>query len=931
MRKFLTLITVIIIAVVAVNAQTKLKGVVRIAGTETPLQGVKVTLMQQNLSSQTNAAGEFTLSYLEAGDEEVSFSLQGYFTQIKLVNIKKDATTDMGVVFLVADLLVEAKTDVSIQINENELDDNENGSGRGSSSMLTSKDVYTNKVSYSFSPMRFNVRGYEQVYESTYINGINFNGLERGGFNYSMLGGLNDATRVKDEFDGVQPNSYTFGNIGGSTNINTQASAIPMGNKAGLAFSNRSYKYRASFMHSTGLMNNGWAFAASGVIRYANEGITEGTFYNSAAYFLSAEKKLNDKHNLSLVTFGSPTKRGQSSPSTQETYYLANSIYYNSYWGYQDGKKRNSRVVKSFDPTVILSHDFKMNEKQRLRTGAAFHYSLYSNSALTFFNAPDPRPDYYRNLPSYQYDGQVDVDGTINGNPNENVMNEQKDFWKNRTPNVTQINWASLYRANSLNNEINPTGNAKYSVERRHNNLMETALNSTYTNQLLDELKLTAGIEAKYSKGIHYKTMDDLLGANQWIDIDQFADRDLTGTLLGKDPSIVQNDLRNPNRVIKNGDIFGYNYNLDIYVASAFVQNEWKLSQFEAYYAAKLTYTEFSRFGKMENGRATESDVQSYGRGQTWSKFTPSVKLGGSYLINNQNKLTFSGYYELRSPIPNNAYVSPRIKDTFVKGLSPEKVLSYDLSYNFSYKAVKGRITGFQTQITDGVELNSYYDDENRTFVNHSLMGINKIYQGIEVGVAVKLNNSFTLSFAGTVADYHYTDSVYGVLSPENGAFDDVKDWVMLKDKKLATGPQMAGSIALDYFHPKMWFVGVTLNYFDNNYVDIAPMRFTKNYLSFYQSDIQKEILGGQEKFDGGFMLDFSLGKVIYMKNRNSINFNLSANNLLNSKLITSGFQQARIPYDADIKSATGNVYKFPSKYYYALGANFFATISYKF
>jgi outer membrane receptor protein involved in Fe transport len=146
---------------------------------------------------------------------------------------------------------------------------------------------------------------------------------------------------------------------------------------------------------------------------------------------------------------------------------------------------------------------------------------------------------------------------------------------------------------------------------------------------------------------------------------------------------------------------------------------------------------------------------------------------------------------------------------------------------------------------------------------------------------------------------------------------------------KLATGPQTAGSIALDYFHPKMWFVGVTLNYFDNNYIDVAPLRFTQKYIALYSNDFLKESLASQEKLKGGFMLDFSIGKVLYLKNRRSLNFNISANNLLNSKLITGGFQQARIPYDDN--AVTGNVYKFPSKYYYALGANYFATVSYKF
>lgn len=929
MRKFLIVVFVTSLVFTGVYAQTKLTGVVKVAGTETPLQGVKVSLMQQNLSSQTNAKGEFTLSYIEAGDEELNLSKDGFFTQIKLINIKKSVTNDLGVIFLIADTQSDVKSDVIMQINESELDDAENSSGRGSATMLNSKDVYTNKTSYAFSPMRFNVRGYEQSYESTYINGVNFNGLERGGFNYSMLGGLSDATKIKDEFDGIQPNSYSFGGIGGSTNINMLASAIPMGTKVGVANSNRSYKYRTSFMHSTGMMNNGWAFAASGVIRYANEGINEGTFYNSAAYFLSAEKKLNDRHSLSLVTFGAPTQRGQSSPSTQEAYYLTNSIYYNSYWGYQNGKKRNSRVVKSFDPTIILNHDFQIDANKRLRSGMAFHYSMYSGSALTFFNAPDPRPDYYRNMPSYQYDGQVGLDGYLNGQPNFGLMDQLTNSWKSRDPQVTQIDWDWLYQSNYRNNIVNPSGNARYALERRHNNLMETILNSVYTQQYNKSLKITAGVEAKYSRGIHYKTMDDLLGANQWIDIDQFAERDLTGNLLGKDPVIVQNDTLHPNRVIGKGDIFGYNYSLDIVNASVFAQNEWKFSSFDLYYALKLSYTEFSRFGKMVNGRAVVEGVQSYGRGQKYQDLTPSVKFGGSYYIDNHNKLTINGLYEKRSPIPNNAYVSPRIKDTFVKGLTPEEVMSADISYAFNYKFIKGRITAFNTQINNGVELSSYYDESYRTFVNHSLTGINKSYKGIELGVAVKLNSSFTLSFAGTVAEYAYTDTVKGILSPENGAFADVEDLVLLKGLKMATGPQTAGSIALDYFHPKMWFVGVSLNYFDNNYIDVAPLRFTQKYIAMYSNDFLRESLASQEKLKGGFMLDFSLGKVVYLKNRRSLNFNISANNLLNSKLITGGFQQARIPYDNN--AVTGNVYKFPSKYYYALGANYFATISYKF
>ncbi len=912
MRRFLMLVFVFIMAVVAVNAQTKLTGKVLITGTEKPLQGVTVTLMQQNLSSQTNAAGEFTLSYLEAGDEEVSFSLQGYFTQIKLVNIKKDVTTDLGVVMLVADNQQEMKQDIVLQLSESAFDGDESRSQSISGSISSRGDVYNSQTSYSFSPMRFRLRGYDQNYETTYINGVMFNGLERGEFNYSGLGGLNDAMRNQEETIGLTSNNFSYGNLGSTTNINTKATAYAAGSKASVAYSNRSYKLRAQYTFGTGLMTNGWAFAASVVGRWSDKGIVEGTFYNSAGYFLSAEKVINPKHSISIVTYGAPTKRAQQSASTQEAFDLTGSIYYNSYWGYQDGKVRNSRIVKSFDPTAILSHEFKINENSTLRTGAAFHYSMYSSSALNFYNAPDPRPDYYRNMPSFVT------------NPSSQAW--LTDLWKN-DPQTSQINWSELYQSNYRNNNVvNFTDTARYSVERRHNNLVETTFNSTYINQLNKNLKLTAGIQAKTSKGIHFKTMEDLLGGNQWVDIDQFAERDFPS-----DPNIIQNDLNNPNRKIKVGDKFGYDYDVNVNHASTFIQNEWILPQFDIFYAANVSFTNFYRYTRMKNGRdPLVKDNTWTSKGKEWYTVNPSIKGGFTYKIDGRNKFYMNGTAETRAPQVNNSYVSVRTKDTAVP-MKNEEVVSGDVNYAFVYPKLRGRISGFYTQTNKSSDLYGYYDDEKQTFVNFMLSEMKKRYMGVEMGISYKINSSFTVSAAGTYSDYRYKSDALGIKSPENGSFADVMDTVKINGFHIATGPQLAGNITLDYFHPKMWFVDLTLNYFDNNFLDFAPNRFLKSNLALYTNDAIKNALGTQEKLKGGFMLDASIGKVIYLKNRKSINFNLSASNILNNtSLITGGYQQARLPLD-DKAIDVNALNKFPNKYYYAWGINMFLNIGMRF
>lgn len=911
MRKLLMLVVVLMLAVVSSNAQTKLKGVVKVAGTETPIQGVKVTLMQQNLSSQTNANGEFNLSYVQVGDEEMSLSLEGYFTQIKLINIKKDIVNDLGVILMVADTHQEMKQEVVLQLSESALDGDDSRSQSISGSLSSKSDVYNSQTSYSFSPMRFRLRGYDQNYETTYINGVMFNGLERGEFNYSGLGGLNDAMRNQEETIGLTPNNYSYGNLGSTTNINTKATAYAAGSKASVAYSNRSYKLRAQYTYGTGLMPNGWAFAASAVVRWSDKGIVDGTFYNSAGYFLSAEKVINPKHSISLVTYGAPTKRAQQSASTQEAFDLAGSIYYNSYWGYQNGEIRNSRIVNSFDPTAILSHEFKIDNNSVLRTGIAYHYSFYSNTALNFYNAPDPRPDYYRNMPSYLAD--------------KSVSDELTDLWKTDT-DVSQINWGSLYQANYRNNTINPTGSAKYSLERRHNNLSEATLNSTYINQLNKNLKLTAGIQAKSSKGIHYKTMADMLGGNNWIDIDQFAERDFPANA-----DIIQNDVNNPNRNVKVGDKFGYDYDINVKHASAFIQNEWILPQFDIFYAVNVSLTDFYRYGRMRNGRAEALNAISYGKGKEWYTTNPSAKAGFIYKIDGRNKLSINVLAETRAPQVYNSYVSVRIKDTAVP-MKNEQVLSNDINYSFIYPKIRGRVSLFQTETNQSSDLYGYFDDEKQTFVNFMLSDMKKLYQGVELGVSYKINSSFSVSVAGTYADYRYKSDALGIKSPENGSFTDVMDTVKINGFRIASGPQLAGNITIDYFHPKMWFVDLTLNYFDNNFLDFAPNRFLKSNMALYgNNQAIIDALGKQEKLKGGFMLDASVGKVIYLKNRKSLNFNLSASNILNNKsLITGGYQQARIPLNDKAIDVNG-LNRFPNKYYYAWGLNMFFNVGLRF
>ncbi len=1051
MRRFFTTFFTCLLAVVAMAQSTALRGTIIAEGTEEAIVGAKITLGGQNISTTTNQSGEFALIYLEAMDEEVIIEASGYMTAIRLVQLTEGQTTDMGKIELQVDLASEVQTEMLLQLAENELNDDEGRGQSMSSNTSASTDVFNAGTGYAWSSVRYRQRGYEQKYEQTYINGLNFNSQERGQFNYSMVGGLNDASRNKDVFNGIESNGFTFGTLGQSNNILMRATNYAQGWKVGAAGTNRNYKGRVNALYSSGLLDNGWAFAGQLAWRYSpyinQKGIIgEGITYNSLGYFFSAEKVWGDNHSLSLVTFGAPTERGQSAGVTQEAIDLTGTIYYNPYWGYQNGKMRNSRIVKSFDPTAIASYEWKITDEQTLKVGLGYHYSFYSNSALTFYNAPDPRPDYYRNMPSFLFDGQInekgqfitkDKNGKNLGEPfkyngtwvgptvDKDAFISLTDAWTSRDNATTQINWDALYAANYQNNAVNPEGAARYMLERRHNDLQEGMFSANYQNTEFDHLKITAGAEVKLSQGIHYKTIDDLLGGYQWIDVDPFAERDIKelatniGLTQADIENVKQNNIHNPNAAMKDGDRFGYDYRINMTHASVWAQNEWSFNEVDFYYALRLTYSGINRSTDMLNGRAwylaqLNPSQAFYYLGKSYEQilngqystryngwnhnfFDPAFKLGVNYKIDGRNQLRLNAMAMTEAPLARDAYISPRVHDRAVEAIyihdratnlkefymASQKSVSYDLTYEFNYPIVRGRVTAYQSHFWNGTELNGYYDDETRTFVNQSMTGINRVHRGIEAAAAIKCGTYITLTPMLAIGDYHYTSNALAVTSAENGmalaenangSVFELRDSVMIKGLKVATGPQLNTSLKISFFHPKMWFADLTISYFDWSYLDYAPARRMKglytgtradgtsvngSYKSAKAIETDNEgnqvvdeygkpvlkypynILDEQESLVDGkwynrFMIDASVGKLIYLPNRQSLSINLSVSNLTNNThMKTGGYQQSRLPRStkqgSDESVITPNVWKFPAKYYYAWGANFFLSLTYKF
>lgn len=902
------------------QSNTGVKGCVIGSESKLPVPGVIVTLNGENRQVRTDAKGAFFFDKLSPGRDVLIFNSAGISPKNILVDAPEGIITDIGNIEVVEFTTTKDLSLIGV-VDESMIDDDAEGASQEvSSKVILSNDVFLNKAAYQLSPMRFRARGYESPYEQRYINGVSFNDQLRGVFNYSSIGALNDMTRNGDVVNYNAPSSFTYGSIGGAENINMRASSYAPGSKATLSYTNRNYYLRAMMTYSTGLLDNGWAFTASVGGRYSDEGAIEGTFYRNFSYALSAEKQWKGgKHSLSIVTFGSPVVRGQQSASYQQVYEYLDNYLYNPNWGYQNGKKRNAKVVQAFDPTLIISHIWKISDDATLTTGLGTHYGRYGNTSLNWYNAADPRPDYYRQLPSYYL--------YANDMPYQNEANNCELLWRRNDTSYTQIDWDGLYLANRGKDD------AQYMVEERRSDLFETTLNSTFNGRLTDHATLTAGVEVRSTLSRQFKTVNDLLGASYVSDYDKYAERDFYGDLSKK-----QNDLNRPDRKVYEGGIFGYNFDLNIFKVGGWVINQHTSSKLDAYYGMKVNYTSFYRDGKMRNGRYPNS---SYGKGSTYSFVDLAVKGGLTYKINGRHFLTANVSYGTEAPLPNYIYLAPRITDHTITSVTKEdvksgRVFSADVNYIFSLPSFTGRISLFQTNFYDQMDRSSYFN--GTSYLNHVLYNMDKVHRGIELGATYKLDNHWSFDLAGTISEYYYSNNPMGVENYEGSTENmDKASTVYMKNLHVGGMPQFAGTLGVRYFID-YWFLGANLNAFGRNYVEISPSRrLAENYVDVdpvatpQQYEYYKETVA-QERFGSACTVDLSIGKIFYLPRRQSINFNLSVNNVLNKRDIrTGGYEQGRVISLKDDRKVVLNPKLLPHKYYYMQGVNCFMNISYRF
>jgi len=924
------------------QSTTGITGKVVDSKTQKPLQNVVASIQNTSLTSLTNGAGVFVFKDVEKGSQLLQIKTSGYKDQLLSVDVEAGKMLDLGIIVMEEDVTSEQQLSL-ITITDNDLEDDNSGSENTSGLLQASRDVFQQTAAFNWGQARFKVRGLDNEYGVTMINGITMNKLYDGRPQFSNWGGLNDATRNQEFTSGSAPSDYTFGGILGTQEINTRASIYRRGARISYSGTNTNYSWRTMGTYASGMNTKGWAFVISASRRWAQEGFFEGTDYSANSVLASVEKKINDKHSLNFTSIFAQNRRGKSSPNTEEVNDLKG-FKYNSYWGWQNGRKRNSRDKDIEEPINMLTHYWKMSERTNLATTVSYQVGHIGNSRLDYQLANSPDPTYYRNLPSYYlnsqsfYIPQLDQNGdpVLDGNGDMILLNPAADAARTNFINNGQIDWNAMYLANTTS--ATPGKSVYVLYEDRTDDKLWSA-NSVINSKLSDNIFLNGAINFKKLKSRNYQLLTDLLGGSYFLDIDPFY----TG-------SQSQSDLNHPNRSVGVGDAYGYKYDLLATTFDGFTQFKFTYKKIDFYLAETFSRSEYQREGLYKNGIYENN---SFGKSKSVVFENFGFKGGMTYKASGRSYFDFNGAYYTKAPNLRNTFSNARLNNNITPDIKSESVMSADASYIFKAPKFKARLTGYYSKIINSSKITFFYgeglfdeevvgDGNEDSFISEIVTGINKKNIGGEFGFEYQFTSTLKLTGAAAYGEYKYdnnpnlkvNDDAQATASNGNPLTDFGKTY--LKGYHVAGVPQQAYSLGLEYRDPKFWWIGANVNYLADTYIDISSILRTTNFVVEDPAtgvgyvgatpDAVKSALK-QEKFDPVTLVNLVGGKSWKVGN-DTFGFFASVNNVFDVKYKTGGFEQSRkATYPDYVADNANGTPSFGHKYFYGYGRTYFVNV----
>ena len=782
MKKIYVLISALFVSVLAF-AQETVTGSVVDAELGGPLPGASIVVKGTSNGTTTDFDGNFSItvdsasgvlvvSYVGFVSEEVSFSGAG---SVGAISLTPDTQVLEGVVVTgVVDIAKERQTPVAVSTIKAAEIQEKLGSQELPEILKSTPSIYATKTGGGFGDGRINVRGFDSQNTAIMINGIPVNDMENGRVYWSNWAGLSDVTTAMQVQRGLGSSKLAISSVGGTINILTKSTEKEQGGTVSFGGGNDGYlKVNASY--NSGLSEKGWATSIL-LGRTSGDGYVQGTKFEGYNYFIGVGYQPNDKHNFQLVLTGAPQTHNQRTSSFFSVATLEDHLEYGALYnfnhGFLDGEEFGWRRNFYHKPIVSLNWDYKINDKSTLSS------SLYAS-----FGRGGGTGDIGR-LPGFNFasssifrdpaNGQVDYNRIRDYNSGREVTFfdgnvYQKDAEANGDYIVTSSNTGIIRRA-SINS---------------HNWF---GLIANLHTDINDNWSWDAGVDARAYKGIHYRRVDNLLGADGYFDDDDVNNP----THVVRQDGVIESDFGSIVNVFKSIDdeekIDYYNDGIVRWLG-AFGQLEYSDGTWSAFLQGGVSQQGFKRidyFRYLDSDPFQETDFENILGG--------NIKGGANWNINQSHNVFVNAGYYSKQPLFDAVYID---FDNFVNPeLTNEKILGLEAGYGINVGDFRAKINLYRTSWKDRfVDLSIETDAGDEGVAN--INGVEQVHTGFELEASYTASR--VLQFRGmlSMGNWEYSGN------PTGNAFDDEQNLIeenvtlYLDDVKVGDAAQFTSNLEM--------------------------------------------------------------------------------------------------------------------------------------
>ncbi len=768
------------------SAQASITGQITDGADDSPLVGATVFVLGTNNASITDLDGNFIIANVPPGNYNLEISYIGYGTTVKNFDITEGKNTvetlsleesgiglESVVITGVMDIARDRKTPVAVSTITSREITARLGNQELPEILRYTPSIYVTKQGGGFGDSRINVRGFTQENTAVLVNGVPVNDMENGRVFWSNWTGLADVASAMQVQRGLGSSKIAISSVGGTVNIVTKVTDLTPGGNIGVTVGNDGY-LKTTASYSTGKSAKG--FASSILLgRTSGDGYVTGTSFTGYNFFLGlgwSDKK--EKNNFQFVLTGAPQVHNQRTTSffnmaTLEDYQTYGNRY-NYNHGELDGEEFNWRRNFYHKPVASLNWDRKINDKMSLSsvfyasngrgggTGDIGRLPGFKFASNSMYRDPETGEVLWSDIQKYNAGESVTFqDGeTRQREPADDgsFLNTSRDNGLTRRASINSHNWQGAII--NLNIEQSKA------------------------------LTIDVGLDLRNYKGIHYRRLDNLLGADAYVDNDDVNNPDnrLNTTYTSGFGSIV-----NVFKSIDDEEKIDYHNDGLVRWSGLFGQIEYSPGAVTGFIQGAISNQGFKRvdyFNYLDSDPLQTTDRVNILGG--------NIKGGLNYNLNDNHNVFFNaGYYSRQ---PNFDAVFLDFENEINEDRNNEATVGLEAGYGFRMGGLNLNLNAYRTSWANRFFQNSV-DLPSGEEGTGTFKGLTQIHSGIELDGRYRINDIFTINGMLSVNDWVYDGDVNADI------FDDERNklgsYTLFVDKvKVGDAAQTTARVGVD-------------------------------------------------------------------------------------------------------------------------------------